>query len=691
MNRYFDLYLTAGHSVPVVINANQYDSSETWIFTLYTEDDQLYTPASGSIVGLKSDGHTIANAGTVNNDGQVVIQETVQITAAKGINVFELVLDGNHGTANFVVLVEPRPGDNVTPSDSELTLMEQAIAAAGSIGSVSALTDIVNSVNSRMDEFIADHAGLSSETVLWTGELYKTYASPATTPTGGKATLSQNVTDFDYIGVYTTMNTLGDDQTAEVHWYNADDFAENPTMVTCGTTKAYSSTTDWVAIPYITLLMDSDEVTCTVFNAGLVSWNGQAESNATSQTSEGTTNYQGSVVKIVGIKNTQNDTEVIDARVGADGTVYNTLEARLNAENSALKSAIQQGGMKESIKQALLGLADAVGYKNDSIGATARSALYHALYDAELLRITAVFTQGTNIIYDNDSLDELKQYLTVTAFYDDGTSGVVTSYTLSGTLTVGTSTITVTYSGETTTFNVTVSAGIPSGYTVYDYIQVANRSDYSSSTNNAVLASWIVLKDYDNLDVLSWNLKFETLTGYTRGSALIGARMNNEVTTGDAVYIGSTTSNSIGISSDRSRMIAHGVSTVFSPHAITLDEVNTFVFTNTSESPSEFAFNGDTSELPWTTTLTVTRGLTLFTNPTPTATSMTLQRFHRIGALKLYDLSGNLVGDYLPCVRTSDTRIGMFDRVTQTFFTSSTASYTTVGNSSCYYTVGNWS
>ena len=56
MNRYFDLYLTAGHSVPVVINANQYDSSETWIFTLYTEDDQLYTPASGSIVGLKSDG-----------------------------------------------------------------------------------------------------------------------------------------------------------------------------------------------------------------------------------------------------------------------------------------------------------------------------------------------------------------------------------------------------------------------------------------------------------------------------------------------------------------------------------------------------------------------------------------------------------------------------------------------------------
>lgn len=340
MERYFDIYLNAGNSVPVVINANQYDASETWIFTLYTDDNQQYTPASGSIVGLKSDGHTIANAGTVNNAGQVVIAETVQMTASAGINVFELVLDGNHGTANFVVLVEPRPGDNVEPSDSDLSLMEQAIAAAGSIEAVSVLQQAVNNVSSRMEEFIADHAGLSNETVLWTGDLYRTWQSSATTPTGCKATLSQKVTDFDYIGVYTTMNTLGNDQTSDVHWYNADEFADKPTMITCGTTKAYSGTTDWVAIPYITLLMDSDEVTCTVFNAGLVSWNGQAESNATAQTSEGSNNYQGSVVKIVGVKNTQTDTEVTDARVGADSTRYSTLKARLDTEYSDLKSAI---------------------------------------------------------------------------------------------------------------------------------------------------------------------------------------------------------------------------------------------------------------------------------------------------------------------------------------------------------------
>lgn len=72
--------------------------------------------------------------------------------------------------------------------------------------------------------------------------------------------------------------------------------------------------------------------------------------------------------------------------------------------------------------------------------------------------ITAVFTQGSAIIYDMDSLDTLKQYLTVTATYSDSTTAVVTDYTLSGTLEVGTSTITVSYGGKTDTFSVTVTA-----------------------------------------------------------------------------------------------------------------------------------------------------------------------------------------------------------------------------------------
>lgn len=74
-----------------------------------------------------------------------------------------------------------------------------------------------------------------------------------------------------------------------------------------------------------------------------------------------------------------------------------------------------------------------------------------------LRSITASFNQGSNAVYPDTSLDELKQYLTVTAAYSDGTSKSVTNYTLSGTLAKGTSTITASYEGKTTTFNVTVS------------------------------------------------------------------------------------------------------------------------------------------------------------------------------------------------------------------------------------------
>ena len=71
--------------------------------------------------------------------------------------------------------------------------------------------------------------------------------------------------------------------------------------------------------------------------------------------------------------------------------------------------------------------------------------------------ISAVFTQGSAIIYSNSNLDTLRQYLVVTATYSDSTTTVVTDYTLSGTLEVGTSTITAGYGGKTDSFTVTVT------------------------------------------------------------------------------------------------------------------------------------------------------------------------------------------------------------------------------------------
>lgn len=128
ITRTFKLCLNAGTGSAPYINVNQYDRGEVWQFELYQEDGTRYTPSTGAIIGLKSDGHAIANDGTVDSEGRVIITETEQMTAAAGRSVFELLIDSDtHGTANFIVKVERRPTDDAEFSDSDLSLIQQAI------------------------------------------------------------------------------------------------------------------------------------------------------------------------------------------------------------------------------------------------------------------------------------------------------------------------------------------------------------------------------------------------------------------------------------------------------------------------------------------------------------------------------------------------------------------------------------
>jgi hypothetical protein len=80
-------------------------------------------------------------------------------------------------------------------------------------------------------------------------------------------------------------------------------------------------------------------------------------------------------------------------------------------------------------------------------------------FEPVLLRINAVYTQ-TETVCEDTPLDDLKTDLVVTAYYQGGGSRVVDNYTLSGTLEVGTSTITATYKGFSDTFEVTVKSSI---------------------------------------------------------------------------------------------------------------------------------------------------------------------------------------------------------------------------------------
>ena len=71
-------------------------------------------------------------------------------------------------------------------------------------------------------------------------------------------------------------------------------------------------------------------------------------------------------------------------------------------------------------------------------------------------RIQATYTQSKEI-HTNTNLDELRDDLVVRGGFGGSMPFVLTDYTLSGELTVGTSTITVDFYGVTTTFDVEVT------------------------------------------------------------------------------------------------------------------------------------------------------------------------------------------------------------------------------------------
>lgn len=76
--------------------------------------------------------------------------------------------------------------------------------------------------------------------------------------------------------------------------------------------------------------------------------------------------------------------------------------------------------------------------------------------DTDKRKLTVTF-DDSHTVYEGDSLDSIKPYITVTYTDKDGKDSVVTNYTLSGTIAKGESNITVKYDNLTYTLDITVS------------------------------------------------------------------------------------------------------------------------------------------------------------------------------------------------------------------------------------------
>lgn len=129
---------------------------------------------------------------------------------------------------------------------------------------------------------------------------------------------------------------------------------------------------------------------------------------------------------------------------------------KVGDEISDIKADLSHIGLSDDVKTSLLACFSHVAWV-DAHGQDYYDALEAALYADSYPRITAVFDAGINVIYTDDALDTLKQYLTVKYFATKDSAGTViesSNYTLSGTLIEGTSTVTVAYNEVRTSVSI---------------------------------------------------------------------------------------------------------------------------------------------------------------------------------------------------------------------------------------------
>lgn len=98
----------------------------------------------------------------------------------------------------------------------------------------------------------------------------------------------------------------------------------------------------------------------------------------------------------------------------------------------------------EYAKSALLDCLSNVAWINNK-GRELCMALRGALGMQEISYLTATFNSNGEFIYTDTPLENLKQYLSVTAHFTNGEQFIIENYNISGTLSEGNSTITITY------------------------------------------------------------------------------------------------------------------------------------------------------------------------------------------------------------------------------------------------------
>lgn len=202
------------------------------------------------------------------------------------------------------------------------------------------------SPTAQMDAFIANHAGTLGKTVLWSDDDVSGETSSAS---GNTVTLSEAVSGYDYIDVYVLgkIVTVTPEYFAE-YGISSDDITINSE----GVSSSYISVDNWKIVPLDS--SDPDGIHYIYSPPFDWSWTGAAGADATGTTAIASLGYP--IDKIVGRKLVE-DSELVDLRVGVDGTTYQTAGAAVRAQINDLITQIGAGLTTEQVNT-LTGLLD---------------------------------------------------------------------------------------------------------------------------------------------------------------------------------------------------------------------------------------------------------------------------------------------------------------------------------------------
>lgn len=243
----------------------------------------------------------------------------------------------------------------------------------------------LNAMSSQMDEFIAEHAGTYGETVLWDSEDASGETISGNVQT---VTLSENCSGYDYIdihfGGYIRTNTGANFVNHYQTFFEPDYSNKEVDLYKWQFTPASEDNPDGIHFKIIN-------------NNNSWSWSGNAIDDAANF---GVSRAGWPFDKIVGRK-LVGDAELVDARVGVDGTVYQTVGAAIRGQINDIAgetveldtTLIQQGKAAESKS-----VGDALLLKADKSTTYTKAEVDNAIESASVVVDSELNELSTNAI-----------------------------------------------------------------------------------------------------------------------------------------------------------------------------------------------------------------------------------------------------------------------------------------------------